>query len=59
MKALKGDVAKKVMSDSRGRKELGEFVANKGIREKTITLSDGTKFTVSRDKIDGRAVAVA
>jgi|GEM_PF-1966391 hypothetical protein len=59
MKALMGETAKRVMKDSQGRKELGDFVANRDLREMTITLSDGTKVTISRDKKEGRKVAAA
>lgn len=59
MKALMGATAKRVMKDSQGRRELGDFVANRDLRETIITLSDGTKITISRDKKEGRRVAAA
>lgn len=57
MKALMGSIAKLVMKDSQGREQLGDFVANRHLKEKTITLSDGKKYTISREKKEGRKVA--
>lgn len=49
MKALQGDVAKKLRSTQEGRKALQEFLVSQK-DEQVVTLSDGTSFVISRKK---------
>lgn len=48
MKALMGEIAKKVRKDPKGREGLRAFVINRGSDSATITLKDGKKYIVSR-----------
>ena len=46
MKALLGDLAKKIKDDVRGNKELREFLSDSTKESQVITLSDGRKYRV-------------
>ncbi|ASV41418.1 TPA: hypothetical protein ACOAY7_002797 [Vibrio cholerae] len=48
MKILMGDLAKLIRQDSEGSKQLREFLVS-GLDSQEIVLSDGTKYTISRD----------
>ncbi|MEZ8028332.1 hypothetical protein [Enterovibrio norvegicus] len=49
MKALMGNLAKLVRKDKEGKQGLREFITS-GKDEMVITLSNGEKFVVSREK---------
>lgn len=49
MKALMGKLAEAIRNDSKGRKDLREFIYSGG-DEKVITLDNGKKYKVSRNK---------
>lgn len=46
MKALLGPLAKKIKSDPKGKEELSGFIAS-GLKEQSITLSNGKKYRIS------------
>lgn len=48
MKALMGDLAKLIRQDAEGSKQLREFLVS-GLDNQEITLSDGTKYIISRN----------
>lgn len=52
MKALLGDLAKKIKDDVRGNKELREFLSDSTKESQVITLSDGRKYRVSTPPIE-------
>nr|WP_283622484.1 hypothetical protein [Alteromonas macleodii] len=52
MKALLGDLAKKIKDDVRGNKELREFLSDSTKESQVITLSDGRKYRVSTSPIE-------
>ncbi|MEA3380450.1 hypothetical protein [Alteromonas sp.] len=52
MKALLGDLAKKIKDDVRGNKELREFLSDSTKESQVITLSDGKKYRVSTSPIE-------
>lgn len=52
MKALLGNLAKKVKDDVRGNKELREFLSDSTKEYQVITLSNGKKYRVSTSPIE-------
>lgn len=50
MKALMGELAKKIRKDERGSEELSSFVVDSGSDFTVITLSNGTKYKVTRKR---------
>lgn len=52
MKALLGDLAKKIKDDVRGNKELREFLSDSTKESQVITLSNGKKYRVSTSPIE-------
>ena len=52
MKALLGDLAKKIKDDVRGNKEGREFLSDSTKESQVITLSDGRKYRVSTSPIE-------
>ena len=52
MKALLGDLAKKIKDDVRGNKELREFLSDSTKESQVISLSDGRKYRVSTSPIE-------
>ena len=57
MKALMGDIAKKVRKDPLGREGLRAFVIERHKDSATITLRDGKKYIVSRRKLKAKKEA--
>lgn len=52
MKALLGELAKKIKSDVRGNKELRNFLSDSTKESQVITLSNGKKYRVSTSPIE-------
>ena len=52
MKALLGNLAKKIKDDVRGNKELREFLSDSTKEYQVITLSNGKKYRVSTSPIE-------
>ena len=52
MKALLGNLAKKIKDDARGNKELREFLSDSKNESQVITLSNGRRYRVSTSPIE-------
>lgn len=56
MKALLGNLAKKIKHDPQGNEQLRLFISTSSKESELITLSDGKKYRISRTPLQ-KAVA--